>query len=290
MIEKKSIKINEVDLIVPVHFLPWDFFTSNLQSWFNELPIKMIYIGCNNQDENFYNTFKDYLSGFKKVKFIDQRNIKTLGMQIANLMKKIQTEYFVYCHTDAFLTRHSFLVMEAEVDDKVGIVESERVSYLYDKKTSHPTVYPYYYYRPRAFSGYQLIRKEAIESILDVIEDDYIYRNEDIIFQNICENNGYKYIKSFAMHIHTNSKLNQKWTPKGVVSKDARLMTYDMQIRGIVKYCTPNEITIKAWKAAFNVCHRESNLDIFEFLENFVKDVNPLWEKPIKKLISDALK
>ena len=288
MIEKKEELPIEYDVIVPVHFIDWDYFSDNLKSWFREIPIKRLLFGCNHPDETFHKTLKKYLSQYDNIEFIDQRNIKTLGMQIADLMKRVKTPWFVYFHADACPTRHSFLVMKAEVDDKVGMVESERVSYLYDKKTVHPTVYPYYYYRQRAFSGYQLIRKKAIESILNVIEDDYIYRNEDIIFQNVCENNGYRYVKSFAMHVHTNSKLNQKWTPQGENISDARAITFDMQIKGIVKYCTPNEVTQKAWRDAFGVCLRENKTDLFEFMD-FIKKENPKWEKAIKDTITRLL-
>jgi hypothetical protein len=283
--------INEVDMIVPVHYVDWSFFSSNVKSWLKEIPVKTLYFGCNNPDKQYRDELKDYLSQYKKIEFIDQSNFKTLGMQIADLMKRVNTEYFVYCHNDVHIAPYSFLVMEAHMlEGDVGIVEGERVQYSYDCEDNIPKVYAYYHFRERSFSGYQLFKKEAIANILDRIEDDYIYRNEDIIFQNVCEDNGFRYVKALsAMHIHTCSPVNHKWTPNGENGDKARAITFDMQIKGIVKYCSPNAITKKAWRDAFGVCFRENGTDLFEFVDNFVGD-NIAWKKAIQETIMDLLR
>lgn len=296
--EPKKDKIKEVDVMAPVHFIDGTYFGSNVKSWLSELPTRRILVGCNNPNEKEYEGIKDFLSQYDKIEFIDQRGIKTLGMQIADLMKRMETKWFCYVHADAFLTRHSFLVLEAEINTKdenddrpVGIIESERVSYNYTDLKQYPDVYPHNYYRNRSFSGYQLFRKEAIENILEKIEDDYIYRNEDIIFQNICENNGFRYVKSFGMHVHTSSNVNQRWTPQGIELPyhEARKVTFDMQIKGIVKYCIPDEITKIAWRDGFGQCIRENNADLFGFIEDFVRKESPEWEVAIKEIIMDLI-
>jgi len=289
---KKSYYIKECDCIVPAHFIDWDFFSSNVKSWLEELPIRKLFFGCNNPDDDYIKTLKDYLTKTdNRIEFIDQRGIKTLGMQIVDLMKRVETELFCYCHTDAQPTRYSFLVLEADMEDDVGIVESERVQYSYDKPKSHPDFYPFRYYIDRSFSGYQLIRKKAIESFFDKIEDDYVYRNEDIIFQNVCMEAGFRYIKSFGVHIHTCSNTNHKWTPQGkqLSELEAKALTFDMQIKGIVKYCVPNDITKKAWQDGFGQCYRSNKLNVFDFIEDFVKKVNPIWEQAIKDIINQLL-
>jgi len=241
---------------------------------------------------------KEFLQQYPKVEFIDQRKLKTLGMCIADLMKRVETEWFIYLHTDVFITKHSFLVMEAEMTDidpqdnrEIGMIESERVSTDYEKKFNYPTVYSHYHYIPRAFSGYQLIRKKAIDSILDKIEDDYIYRNEDVIFQNTCENSGYRYMKSWAMHVHTSAPISLKWAPQGtdLPNGESQKLMFDMQVKGIVKYCTPNELTIEAWGAAFGACSNLNKTDIFEFMREFIQKTNPEWIQAIEKLIMKLL-
>ena len=298
---KKSYFIKEVDFICPSHFVDWFFFEKNVESWLKEIPIRKLYFGCNNTNELYFEKVKNFMMQFDNVEFIDQRGIKTLGMCIADLMKRVETEWFVYCHTDAYLTRHSFLVLEAEINTKdedddrpVGIIESERVSYNYKLPKTQPTIYSYYHYRDRSFSGYQLIRKVAIENILSRIEDDWIYRNEDIIFQNVCKNNGYRYIKSMGMHVHTTSNINHQWTPQGEETPNARSLTFDMQIKGIVKYCSPDDITKITWRDGFGQCVRENIFetveDLVEFTEGFVKKENPEWEIVINEIFFDLIK
>ena len=281
-------KIEECDFICPSHFINWKYFGSTVKSWFDEIPIRKLFFGHTNFDEKISRTTEKFLSQYDKVEFIEQ-DIKTLGMKIADLMKRVETEFFVYCHNDAFLTKHSFLVLEADMEDDVGIVESERVQYPYKKPKLYPTLYVSYHYNPRAFSGYQLFRKEAVEHILDKIEDDYMYRNEDLVFQNACENAGYRYVKSFGMHIHRCTKVNQIWTPQGKPVENAKALSYDMHVKGLVKYCTPTPIAVKAWRAAYGSCFRLSNMNIFDFVNDFVMKINPAWKEGIHKTIFELL-
>jgi len=283
------VNVEGCDMIVPTHYVDWNYFGSNVKSWIKEIPVKTLYLGCNNPDKGYIESLRTYLSQFASIVVIDQRGIKTLGMQLADLFKRTNTEFVCYCHADARPTPHSFLVLEADMEDHVGIVESERVSYPYEDPKSFPTVYPYYYYRNRSFSGYQLFRMEAIDDFLQFIEDDYIYRNEDIIFQNVCEEAGFHYQKSFAMHIHTNSNVNHKWTPQGEEGEDARAKTFDMQIKGIVKYCTPDPITKKAWIAAYGQCFRLNGTNLFDFIDDFVVKENPKWKNAIQEAISELI-
>ena len=49
------VKIEEVDMIVPAHLVDWTYFSSNVKSWFEEIPIKTLYFGCNNPNEDEFN-------------------------------------------------------------------------------------------------------------------------------------------------------------------------------------------------------------------------------------------
>ena len=292
-------KITEVDCFIPCHLVDWNYFGSNIRAILDEIPIRTLFVGCNNPVNGYINDLRSSLSKYDKIEFVDQRGIKTLGMQIVDLMKKCQTDFFVFCHADARPRRHSFLVLEADMlipdpndDRKAGIIESDRVQYPYKDPKDFPTEYPHYYYRPRSFSGYQLFRKEAVEHFYDKIEDDYIYRNEDIIWQNVCEAKGYRYVKSSGMHVHTCSTVNHQWTPQGVeiTPKEARALTFDMQVKGLVKYCVPTELAVNAWRDAIGICIAENELELWEFIDVYIKETNPDWVEPIKKVIVDLLR
>lgn len=288
--------IKECDCFVVAHYVDWNYFVKNIEAILEEVPVRTFYFGCNNPDKKYQKTLREFLEGYDKIEYIDQTGIKTLGMQIVDLMKRCTTDYFVYCHADARPTRHSFLVLEADMFTEdpndtrsVGIVESDRIQYAYNNPQLYPTEYPYYYYRSRSFSGYQLFRKEAIENFLDIAEDDYIYRNEDIIFQNVCERNSFRYVKSFGMHVHTCSNVNHKWTPQGIELpyEDAHRLTMEMQVKGIIKYCTPDDNTIKAWRDAFGVYCSQNDINIFEYIESIQE---PEWKKAIEKAIIELLR
>lgn len=280
-------EIETVDVICPTYYVPWSYINSNVESWFKELPLRKLWFGSNNPAEDEFKSIKELIEAKEGANFIDQRGFKTLGFQIADLMKRVETEWFVYVHGDAFLTPYIFKIFEAYANDcdKLGILESDRIQYDYEKNKSFPDLYPAYYSKARAFSGVQLIRKDAIIDIVNRIEDDFVYRNEDLIFQNACENVGYEYKKCLALHIHTTTNINREryWTPFGekLSEKEARTLTYDMQVKGLVKYCTPTAITQRAWLDAFGQCHTKNGTNLFDFVETFVRKVNPIWEKAI---------
>jgi len=291
-------EVNSVDCFIPSHFVDWNYFGSNIRAILDEIPIRKFFVGCNNPTKGYIDDLESSLSKHDKIEFIDQRGIKTLGMQIVDLMKRCQTDYFVFLHADARPTRHSFLVLKADMftkdenDDRpVGIVESDRIQYAYEDPNDFPTEYPHYYYRERSFSGYQLFRKEAIKNFLEIAEDDYIYRNEDIIFQNVCEENGYRYVKSFGLHIHTCSNINHKWTPQGIELpyNEAHRITMEMQVKGIIKYCTPTKLAVNAWRDAFGIYCAQNNINIFEYRDQ-IKEKYPKWAEAIEQSITELLR
>ena len=249
--------MHEVDVICPIYWVDWDFFTSNVQSWVNELPVNKLIFSYNNPDESLYQQLSNYLPlkfGNDKVLFLDHREYKTLGKCLIEMMKRVETEWFAYVHADAQLTPFCFNIMNNLMNGKTGIIESERLHYDGVKYTYDP-----YYFHPRSYSGFQIIKKEAIKEGIELIEDDYLYRNEDMIFQNICETAGFEYVKTLAMHIHQITT-TKKWTFE-------RFDTYDMQWKGLIKYTTPTEITVQACVDALGVCVREFKFDPAEALD-----------------------
>ena len=174
----------------------------------------------------------------------DQYDLKTLGACLRDLMKQVTTKWFVFVHSDVRITPHAFEIMKHYIKPNVGIIESERLHWNgnFDQYNENETkiwfptyTYTNYYNRNRAFSGFQIFQKKAIQTLIDRLEDDFLYRNEDMIFQSECIANGFDYVKTFAMHIH--QILNGTWT----FNWDS---TYMMQWRGFVKYTQPTPLNI----------------------------------------------
>lgn len=263
--------MEKIDVICPIYHIDWNFFSSNVESWFREVNVNRLLISYNNPDQKLFDTLNTYLH--KKypeetIHILDHRGYKTLGKCLAVLMNYVDTDWFVYVHADAELTGRVMNIMDTYMGKKTGIIESDRLHYDGKVYTYEP-----YYFAERSYSGFQLIRREAIIDVVNSIDDDYVYRNEDLIWQNACINNNYFYIKTLAMHIHQITT-TKNWT-------FSRENVYDMQWRGLVKYTTPTDITVQACMDALRTCINEFEFDVNEILKN----MNPRWQNAIIKKV-----
>lgn len=244
-----------LDLICPIYHVDWDVFTYCVDSWIREFPCSRWWIGLANPNENEYNAIKNYLEQKNNnIVIFNHVHYKTLGKSISELISYVETSWFIYVHSDAEATPMCWNILESWMsndDPLYGIIESERIHSDKQQYTYDP-----YHFSSRAYSGLQVMYKDAVNVPID---DDYVYRNEDMIYQNICQQQGYEYCKSWAMHVHylTTTK---KWTHE-------REETYDMQWKGLVKYTTPTDITIQAVLDALHVCLNEFNHDIVDVIE-----------------------
>jgi len=174
-------------------------------------------------------------------------------------MKRVETDWFAYLHSDAFLSPYLFSIMREYMKDDIGIIESERFHWKGEPRFD----YHNFYHNDRAFSGFQLFRTKIIKELVNKIDDDYIYRNEDLIFQSECVKQGYKYVKTLAMHVHQN--FNGEWTHD-------REKTNEMQWKGLIKYAVPNEITIKAFLTSVKASKELRLKDFYDFAKQENED------------------
>lgn len=257
----------EIDVICPVYFINFGNFKKNLESWVRELPIKRILFGVNGPKIDF-ESFKEGIKEFlpdTPFEVIDQSEFKTLGFCIADLMKRVDTEWFAYLHSDVELTANCYSLMKEFIDKDVGIIESERL--LYDGKNY---IWGKCFFEKRGYSGFQLFQKKVFLKLIKKIDDDYIYRNEDIIFKNVCESLKHKYVKTLAIHIHQTSD-NRSFN---------REETYSMQWKGLIKYATPDEVCLSGCLGAFAVNFHENGYSPKVLLE-FASNENKVWEKEL---------
>ncbi len=257
------------DVICPVYWTN-EFFKDNVRNWFKELPIRKLYLGVNNPNIHVDVDHPD-------VEIINQTKFKTLGKCLADLMKKVKTRWFIYLHSDAKITPNAFQVMKIHKGINVGIIESERREWNGQMRYASGElikniISENYHDRRRSFSGFQLIRTKVIEDIIEKIEDDFIYRNEDLIFQSECKRKGYTYEKSFAMHEH--QILNTEWTFDWEE-------THQMQWKGLVKYAEPDDVTIFSCINPIKEL-RKKGLSLSKCLY-FCFEHNPNWGAHIRK-------
>ena len=270
-----------MDVICPVYWVDDRLFYRNVRSWIKELPVKKIILGINNPkldlSKSLYSEDKAFIS--QNWEYINQLHLKTLGMCLVDLIDKVETKWFAFVHSDAFITPYAFEIMKQYIKPKMGIIESERlhwdgtISFIHNAYQIPHYTFDNYYNIDRATSGFQIFQKKAIESLLDKIEDDYIYRNEDLIFQYECIMNNYDYQKTLAIHIH--QTFNTQWTFPEI---EANLM----QVKGLIKYTEPlPRITKEVFLNALGYLKSKGMITIYKILKFCDKYNKKYWKKLI---------
>ena len=235
-------------MIVPLYIIQ-DDINDYIENWFSELPIRKLFLGIGKKYFNISDKYRN------DIEFIYQKEHKTLGMCIVELMSKVRTKWFVYLHSDVKLTPYSFEVIKKYMKEDVGGIEGSPILVRNDTKRFLGR-----YYIKRAYSGFQAFKTEAVPNIIKKIEDDFVYRNEDIIFQNAILIQGLKYEKSWAMYLHINEG---KYIRN---EKDAHEM-----FLGLLKYTDPHPITIPIVKLTigfYNDHFKHINVqEVYDFIE-----------------------
>lgn len=278
-IDRKSISNDEsVDVIIPlINTNP--LFEKNLYSFYREIPIDRLIIG----DAGCTDDSIEIVKKFPRVKVIDQTKYRSQGYCIAELISLVTTEWFVYLHSDVFLPDNWYNNMK-KFRKNYDWFECDRrmVALLeFDAPNLRST--------ERALSGSQMGRKKAFENIISKIDDDYLQRNEDIIFHELIINEGFKYGRVFdTFHYHQIMNKNGEREPKiekisiqRAHGREWEIKIYTMQAKGIIKYLTPKPYLVKNVNNAITRLVALNVLDISEF-RNWVNKTNKIWLKYIK--------
>ena len=261
-----------IDVIIPVYHTN-ELWFANLISIFREVPVKRLLIS----DGGVIDDSLDVVKRFPRVEIFDHKHYKSLGKCITELIREVNSEWFIYLHSDVYLPKgwfDSMIPYNTQYD-------------WYGCPMNITALVHYRNYEPgRPYAGSQIGRKAAFETGLDKIDDDYVYRQEDFVFNRMVEDAGYKTGKvedTFHYHqlMYRNSQgydLNIKKLSVISDTKPAEVKrSNETQIMGIVKYLNPIEpYVIQDFK---NHCYRmltNNELD-FNGFRAWIKSVNPLW-------------
>lgn len=228
--------LERVDVIIPVKNTK-DNWEDCLKSFYRNVPINRLLIsdgGCTD------NTI-DVVNQYPRVTVLDHRNTKSLGYSLKLLIKEVNTGWFVYFHSDVSIPSNWYSEM-CGYKDKWDWFECKRIGvYHFEEELEQE------FEAERAYSGSQMGKKEAFKYI-DDIEDDYIYRMEDLLFRERIEKAGYKYGKvPSTFHYHHFRKLKHELEPNfkfityREYDKDWEKYVADGMLRGVIKYMSPNE-------------------------------------------------
>ncbi|MHA1979218.1 MAG: glycosyltransferase [Candidatus Hodarchaeales archaeon] len=270
-------KERAVDVIIPV-LNTNPLFEKSLINFYKRIPINRLIIGDGGCKDNSI----EIIQKFPRTIILNQHDMKSLGYRIRKLIETCETEFFIYLHADVFLPENWFDTMYS-YRLKHSFFESGRkyVSVIVwggEEITSE-----------RAYSGSQFGKTKVLQEKLSVIDDDYLYRNEDIIISELIDKENYsRHHETFHYHQILSKQGAEEpsinVTPTITRSSDPEWekWVFEWQWKGIVKYCDPKPYLVENVKASMNVLRE---LKVFNSLEakEWVQKTNPKWIPYIKK-------
>jgi len=192
----------KVDVIIPVKNTG-PYWRECLESVHREIPVNRLLIGDGGCTDFTIQIAKEY----PNVTVLDHSTFKTLGYSIRRLIEAVETEWFVYLHSDVLLPpgwfeemskcsrRYDWFECERRAIFPPDIGQELREILTRELVAQHGV--------KRAYSGSQMGKTKVLKEVVSTIEDDYIERTEDILIQQRVEMLGYRYGKvPSTYHLH----------------------------------------------------------------------------------------
>jgi len=253
--------LDRVDAIIPVRNTK-DNWEDCLDSFYREIPINRLLIG----DGGCTDDTIDMVRKYPRVTIFDHSKFKTLGYSIKWLIMEVETDWFVYLHSDVSLPYGWYDEM-CKYREKWVWFECRRFAVFPDGKIRELTQQ---FKNIRAYSGSQMGKTAILRKAIHTIEDDYIQRTEDIIIQQYVEALGYKYGKAPTAHHYHYLSLKKS-------NREQQIEIYEQTLKAIIKYLAPSQtncITVE------ELIKNLMTLDAFNRAEwrTWIKDINPKWK------------
>lgn len=264
-------KSDAIDVIIPIIHTN-ELWEANLRCFYREIPINRLLIG----DGGCIDDSVGIAKKFPRVTVFDHKKYKSLGYSIRKLIEEVETDWFIYPHSDAYLPDGWFDIMKKYKGkyDWYGCLMQHTVMVEYNTP-----------YDERPWAGAQVGRKKAFEQGLDKIEDDYVYRQEDFVWRKIIQEAGFKegFIDETFHYHQTMYKPSSCFRKVKSVKIDVEmspaeeLRTWTTHLKGTVKYLDPSIhwAVVVVQDSLFRLL--EMNQLNWKDFKEWVKKVNPVW-------------
>ena len=258
---------NLVDVIIPILSAP-DDFRKYLESIYDDVPVNRLLIGNAGMSSKLLET----LNLFPRVLIVDHTKTKSLGYSLQLLFGMVETEWFVYLHSDVSVPKGWFDEMwkytknfdwfECKKIDPLG--KSQKI---FDEQIKSN----------RAYSGSQIGKSKIFRNIKK-IDADYIWRAEDIFFQQEIEKQGFRYGKVTST-FHYHHTIQHPSFDRKLVAKSA--------LHELIKYFSPT-INYNQYRIMRLITELISLKDWSEdYWINFADKTNPSWIPVINKVLKN---
>lgn len=263
-----------VDVIIPTIHTN-ELWEANLKSFYREIPINRLLIG----DGGCIDDSIKIVKKFPRVKILDHKKYVSLGYSVRKLIEEVETEWFIYPHSDVYLPSGWF--------DKMKPYQSKYDWFGCPMKITALAEYDLID-KIRPYAGSQMGRKKAFISGLAKIDDDYVYRQEDFIFADLVEKSGFKHGKvedTFHYHQMMYKKGPFKRIIKNVsfemeLGENEKLREAETQARGVVKYLAPTQVQQFCLRINLMYLVKNRKINLREF-KKWALEVNPEWDSYI---------
>lgn len=268
-------RTDAVDVIIPVIHTN-ELWRKNLISIYREIPVNRLILG----DGGCIDGSIDLARQFPRVEVLDHHSFISLGYSLRHLIEAVQTDWFVYLHSDVYLPPDWFAAMAVHRSDYDWFECDQRITVMADYKLDVAN-------DARAFSGSQMGRKATFAGVVSKIDDDFLYRNEDIVLAGLVTANGHRYGRvRDTFHFHQVMHKPSRWRRaiKNVdihldLGADEAFRASDTYLRGIVKYLDPSETPQDVIESLRYPISRLIEIDSFDADEfrSWVEQTNPKW-------------
>jgi len=268
-----------VDVIIPVIHTN-ELWEANLLSFYREIPIHKLLIG----DGGCIDDSIRIAEKFPRVKIFNHRSFKSLGYSIRKLIESVETDWFIYLHSDVYLPVGWFEAMQRHQGQYDWFECRQQATILVEYPLDYTNM-------QRPLSGSQMGRKAAFESVLTNIDDDFLYRNEDIILAELVQHAGFRYgLVDDTFHYHQTMHKPTPWGRKVKavkidleLSREEEVRMWMMMGKGIIKYLQPSNdflISVASISVDYLISNKEMTWGEFQ---QWVRQTNPEWLPYIRR-------
>lgn len=225
-----------VDVIIPVMHTN-ELWRANLLSIYREIPVRRLIIS----DGGVRDDSLSIAGSFPRTTVLDHRQFISLGYCLRKLIEAVETDWFVYLHSDVFLAPGWFDAMVADQHLYDWFESRQHTTILAEVPVEHSV-------SERSYSGAQMGRRRAFDAVIPRIDDDFLYRNEDIILAHLVRKDGFKYGRAEGALIYHQQMAKESLWRRDIAqvsisirkSAEEDLREKRTQLYGLLKYLDPD--------------------------------------------------